>query len=56
MKYCVLIKTELARAANDYFEKPCFFDTRKAAEEYAAKRTAEIAEYPANAEAFIFVG
>lgn len=54
IKYCVLICTELARADHDYFEKPHFFDTLEDAKAYAREAVAEIMEYPANADAFIF--
>ena len=54
MKYCVLIRTELASDKYDYYEKPRFFDTLEDAEAYANQRNNEIAEFPANVDAFIF--
>ena len=55
MKYCVLVRTELAKSEYGYFETPCFFETREEAEAYAKARFDDIAAYPANVETGIYV-
>ena len=55
MKYCVLVRTELAKSEYEYFETPRFFETREEAEAYANERFEAIADYPANVETGIFV-
>lgn len=55
MKYCVLVRTELAKREYEHFETPRFFETREEAEAYAKLRLEAIADYPANVETGIYV-
>lgn len=55
MKYCVLVRTELAKREYEYFETPRFFETREEAEAYAERQFNSISEYPANVEVGIYV-
>lgn len=55
MKYCVLVRTELAKHEYEYFETPRFFEKQEEAEAYAKMRFDAIADYPANVETGIYV-